>query len=86
VAEVDAARDHRDAIRRPSHPHELEHLVGGGGDDVVGGAGQLRLDGDPLRRAGVGAALLPAPDDAEGVVRVHHRDAERTRRLRRHEA
>src|SRR5205814_4079507 len=40
--QVDAAWNDRDSVAIPSHPHQLEHLITAGGDDVVDAAN----DGD----------------------------------------
>jgi hypothetical protein len=77
VAGVHAAR--HDRHPPPGHPHrgEFAHLVGAGGEDAGAGAADPPFDAQAFGRAGVPPPLVAPLDGAEGVERLHHRDAVR---------
>jgi hypothetical protein len=72
--QVHPAGDDVDLAALGAEAHQLEGLVGAGGDDPVGVAHDPALDVEALGRARVGVALVAAFDDAERMEGMDYWD------------
>ncbi len=73
---VDPAGHDADPVLRQPHGLQFGHLVAARGDDPGALVADGLLDGEALRRAGVGGALVALLHRAQRVVGLHDRDAE----------